>query len=185
MFLLPCCAPVFFGGVFVYVFAICWGFCSRKCLAKILFFLGLVPETPFRERIFVLLSCCALVVRFLGTFPGFCPLVPPPSPPPSFLSPPSSSSSSGGRPRFSFSFFLSALQGGRRRRTAAPRLSGLFSLSFLLCLLGSAPGSSSLPPSLPPSCLSCFFFFSLSLSFLHIAIKYHERKVETAGREVD
>ena len=59
---------------FANVLQICCVFCSRKCLAKSLFVLGLVPETPFRERTFVLLSCCAPVVGFLDTFPFFAPL---------------------------------------------------------------------------------------------------------------
>ena len=41
-------------------------FRSRTCFVKILFFLGSVFEVHFRDRIFVLLFCCALV--FLVVF---------------------------------------------------------------------------------------------------------------------
>ena len=44
---------VLFGGVLPMVLHICWAFCSRKCSGKILFFLGLVFVTHFRERTFV------------------------------------------------------------------------------------------------------------------------------------
>ena len=48
--------PCVFQCCFAYVFACCWAFCSRKCPAKILFFLGLVFEIHFRERTFCF--CC-------------------------------------------------------------------------------------------------------------------------------
>ena len=52
---------MFFSGVLAMFLHICWVFCSRKCLAEIRFFLGLVFEIHFRERTFVLvvllLSC--------------------------------------------------------------------------------------------------------------------------------
>ena len=67
--LLPPCA---FQGCFAYVLAYLLGvFCSRKCLAKILFFLGLDFEIHFRERTLFLLSFCRLVL-FGGVLPMFC-----------------------------------------------------------------------------------------------------------------
>ena len=53
LFLVSCCRLVFFSGVLPMFLHICWVFCSRKCLAKIIFFLGLVFEIHFREQIFV------------------------------------------------------------------------------------------------------------------------------------
>ena len=48
--------PCVFRGVLPMFLHVCWAFCSRKCPAKILFFLGLVFEIHFRhfrERTFV------------------------------------------------------------------------------------------------------------------------------------
>ena len=53
LFLLPCCCLVFFSVVLPRFLHFCWGFHSRECLAKIIFFLGLVFEIHFRERISV------------------------------------------------------------------------------------------------------------------------------------
>ena len=61
---------MFFSGVLPMFLHICWVFCSRKCLAKILFFLGLVFEIHFRERtiVFVVLSHSSVFGGVLHTF---------------------------------------------------------------------------------------------------------------------
>ena len=70
MFLLSCCRLVFFSGVLPTFLHICWVFCSRKCLAKTLFVLGLVFEIHFRERtiVFVVLSHSSVFGGVLHTF---------------------------------------------------------------------------------------------------------------------
>ena len=72
MFLLSCCRLVFFSGVLPLFLHICWVFCSRKCVAKILFFLGLVFEIHFRERAFVLVVLCGVLPMFLHICWVFC-----------------------------------------------------------------------------------------------------------------
>ena len=78
MFLLSCCCLVRFGVVLPMFLHTCWVFCSRKCLTKILFFLGLVSEIHFRERTFVLVVLLlpvffgAVLPMFLHTCWVFC-----------------------------------------------------------------------------------------------------------------
>ena len=55
---------------FAYVIACCVAFCSRKCLGKILFFLGSVFESALGSELPFLLLCCALVF-FGGVLPLF------------------------------------------------------------------------------------------------------------------
>ena len=61
MLLLSCCCLVLFGGVLPMFLHIWWVFHSRKCLAKILFFLGLFLKSLFGGELLFLLSCCRLV----------------------------------------------------------------------------------------------------------------------------
>ena len=59
--------------MFIYLvfFAYLSVFCSRQCLAKILFFLGLVFEIHFRERTFAFVTFLRSSVFFGGVLPMF------------------------------------------------------------------------------------------------------------------
>ena len=71
LFLLSCCALVFFSVALPMFLHFCWGFHSQERWAKIIFFLGLVFESHFRERAFVfvvLLPPCVFRCRFAYVF---------------------------------------------------------------------------------------------------------------------